>query len=199
MSCLSSCSSNFACLFYLQICWDNRFEDHGGERCLVTIDGVDFEIPEPIPFDSKWYSHKFGGPGLRYEIGVCIKTGKIVSYNGPLECGRWPDLKIFRSKLKQMLSLGEKVVADRGYRGETRIIAPDSARDGRHYKAMNNARARHETINGRLKTWGILKPVFRHGRDKHHIAFRAILVLTEIAIENGHPPFQVDALGDRII
>jgi DDE superfamily endonuclease len=128
---------------------------------LVTIDGVDFQIPEPTPFDSKWFSHKFGGPGLRYEIGVCIKTGKIVSFNGPFECGTWPDLKIFRSRLRGMLSVGEKVISDRGYRGDARIITPDRAESANHCRAMNKACARHEqTINGRLKTWGILKQVF---------------------------------------
>jgi DDE superfamily endonuclease len=129
---------------------------------LVTIDGVDFQIPEPTSFDSKWFSHKFGGPGLCYEIGVCIKTGKIVSFNGPFECGTWPDLKIFRSRLRGMRSVGEKVIADRGYRGDARTITPDHAKSANHYRAMNKARARHETINGRLKTWGILKQVFCH-------------------------------------
>jgi hypothetical protein len=95
---------------------------------LATIDGVDFQIPEPIPFDSKWYSHNFVSPGLRYKIGVCIKTGKLVSFNGPFECGSWPDLKIFRSRLKGMLSVGEKVIADRGYHGDVTIITPDRSK-----------------------------------------------------------------------
>ena len=63
---------------------------------------------------------------------------------------------------------------------------------------MSNARARHETINRRLKTWGILKQVFRSKLAKHHIAFRSVLVLEEIAIENGHPPFQVAHMGDSL-
>ena len=170
-----------------------------GERCLVTVDGVDFQIPEPIPWNSKWYSHKFDGPGLHYEIAVCIHTGDIVSYNGPFECGAWPDLKIFRSRLKGMLGPGEKVIADRGYRGDSRTIVPTMARSEQHREAMNVARARHETVNGRLKNRGILKQVFRHGRDKHHIAFRSVLVLTQIAFENGSPPFQVDDMGDPIV
>jgi hypothetical protein len=53
---------------------------------------------------------------------MCIKTGKIVSFNGPFECGSWPDLKIFRSRLKGMLSVGEKMIADCGYRGDARIL-----------------------------------------------------------------------------
>lgn len=30
---------------------------------------------EPSPFDPKWFSHKFVGPGLRYEVGVFYQVG----------------------------------------------------------------------------------------------------------------------------
>jgi len=72
---------------YLQIKWKNHLHNHNNECCLVTIDGTDFEILEPTPFDKQWYSHKFKGPGLCYEITVCIKTGWIVAFSGPFEAG----------------------------------------------------------------------------------------------------------------
>jgi hypothetical protein len=128
-------------LFCNQIRWENRFEGNTGERCLVTVNGVDFEIQEPTNFSSQWFSHKSRGPGLRYEMAVCIQTGKIVAYNGPFECGSWPDLQIFRSKLKCNLGPGEKVVADRGYRGDDRICTPDEFIDNQHRRAMSVARA----------------------------------------------------------
>jgi hypothetical protein len=90
----------------------------------VTIDGVDFAIQEPSPFDTCWYSHKFDGPGIWYEIAACIHTGDIVSFTGPFECGKWPDILIFRHKLKQMLRPDEKIIADRGYKGEFKAITP---------------------------------------------------------------------------
>jgi len=40
-----------------------------------SVDGTDCQIQEPLLFNAKWYSHKFKGPGLRYEVGVCISTG----------------------------------------------------------------------------------------------------------------------------
>ena len=43
-----------------------------GNRCLITLDGTDVSINEPSPFNNKWYSHKLNGPGLRYEVGICI-------------------------------------------------------------------------------------------------------------------------------
>ena len=64
------------------------------QRCKITVDGTDFRIQEPIPFNPKWYSHKFKGPGLRYEVAICIKTGCIVWVIGPFPAGEWPDRKI---------------------------------------------------------------------------------------------------------
>ena len=128
-----------------------------GEKRLVTVDGTDFRIQQPTPFSTKWYSYKYCGPGIRYEVVVCIKTGWIAPYNGPFPCGRWSDIKIFRSLLKQKLFRNEKVIADRGYRGDSSVCHPDTAVNGQHRHAMSVLRSRHETINGRLKKWTILK------------------------------------------
>ena len=34
-----------------------------GQCCFISLDGTDFNIQEPSPFDPKWFSHKFEGPG----------------------------------------------------------------------------------------------------------------------------------------
>ena len=78
------------------------------------------------------------------------------SFTGPFECGTWPDLNIFRFYLKRQLMACERVVADKGYRGELNIITPDNAKDDEHKDRMNRARARHETVNGRIKNWKIM-------------------------------------------
>ncbi len=54
---------------------------------------------EPTEFDSKWQSHKFNGPGLRYEIGICIRTGDVVWAHGGMPCGEWPDLRLARNAI----------------------------------------------------------------------------------------------------
>lgn len=153
---------------------------------------------EPRPLNPIWYSKKFNKAALRYEIAICIFTGAIVSYTGPFNAGSWNDLKIFRYKLKRMLSYGEKVVADRGYPGEPKVITPYSAKSDKHLELMNRARARHETINGRLKTWKCLANRYRHAAKKHHICFRAVVTIEQIKM-NAKPTWQVDNMGDRII
>ena len=64
---------------------------------------------------------------------------------------------------------------------------------------MSRARARHETVNGRVKNWQSTAQVFRHHRDKHHIVFRAVLVIEQVKIENGKPPFQVEKINDPLL
>jgi len=185
-------------LFFFQIRWENRFIGDTGERCLVTIDGVDFMIVEPRPLDPIWFSKKFKNAALRYEIGVCIFTGHIVSYTGPFNAGSWNDLKIFRYKLKGMLSYGEKVIADKGYPGEPKIFTVRNAKGDSHQDLMNRARARHESVNARLKTWKCLANRFRHHFSKHHICFRAVAVIEQMKM-NENPHWQCEDLGDPVI
>ena len=71
---------------------------------------------EPSPFSPKWFSHKFRGPGIRYELALCIRTGDIVWAYGGFPCGEWPDLKLARDLFAVLgLREGEKAIADRGY------------------------------------------------------------------------------------
>jgi len=53
----------------------------------VSLDGTDFPIQEPTLFDRKWFSHKFKGSGLLYEIGLSIANGDIAWAYGGLPCG----------------------------------------------------------------------------------------------------------------
>ena len=164
------------------------------------MDGTDFRIQEPSPFSKEWYSHKFKGPGLRYEIGVSVATGRIVSFHGPFPCGSFPDIKIFRLGMKTKLLPGEQALADSGYRGDSKVCTDADATSVYHRKKMSNARARHETINGRLKTWGCLKQTFRHHRSKHHIVFKAVLTLVQTSMNQGSlSPFQVVGYFDPLL
>ncbi|GKZ00549.1 hypothetical protein MPSEU_001007300 [Mayamaea pseudoterrestris] len=174
--------------------WENRFDDDIGNDCLVSVDGTDFRIQQFRPFWKGWYSHKFHGPGVRWEVALCIRTGHIVWIIGPFPCGEWPDIKIFRHALKNMLQQGERVEADDGYAGECPqfVVAPARFAEGAaRVAATTQVRARHETVNKRFKQWGCLKQVFRHELSKQSLVFRAVAVITQLAIENGEPLFAV--------
>ena len=148
------------------------------------------------PFSSTWNSHKFKGPGVRYELAVAIQTGYIVWTNGPFRAGKFADLTIFRAGLKRLLmqNPGEQVEADKAYRGEPALIdVPNEMTGGsrKQRKAKDIVRTRHETCNRRFKQFNCFKQVFRHDLTLHKQCFEAVVVLTQLMIENGHPLFQV--------
>lgn len=158
-----------------------------GNICLVSVDGTDFRILNWKPFWTGWYSHKFHGPGVRYEVAVCILTGHIVWINGPFPCGRYADITIFRRDLIHELEDNEKVEADKGYRGEPNFIVTPQEDN----LVQSAVRGRHETVNKRFKQFGCLYQTFRHGLQKHFFCFNAVVALTQLAIENGEPLYQV--------
>jgi hypothetical protein len=162
-----------------------------GSICKITIDGTDFKIQEPQPFDRKWYSHKFKGPGLRYEVGLCIQTGWIVWLNGPYPCGSHPDLKIARLGVFRLLAIGEMVLADGGYRDGGVFAETPTGHNNNDQKMKKLARARHETVNKRLKQFNILANVYRCSLDDHGYIFRAITIITQIAIQTEEPLFSM--------
>ncbi len=51
---------------------------------------------------------------MRYEVGVGIKHGFIVSEEGPILCREFTDQSIFNHGNECRLLRGEKVVADEG-------------------------------------------------------------------------------------
>jgi len=132
---------------------------------------------------------------LRYEIAVSLKKGDIVWIHGPFPCGSWPDISIFRCCLKTFLEENERVEVDNGYKGEDPISCKtpggiSTLIDDRIIE-RNRIRARHETVNARLKSFGILNQVYRHSLIDHVDVFSAIAVLVQLSIENGEPLFKL--------
>lgn len=133
---------------------------------------------------------------MRYEIGVCIQTGWIAWVNGPFPCGDWPDLAIARHMLHHVLDQGELYIADSGYRAmDGRAITPTGLHDFLD-RQLATVRARHETVNCRLKVFGILTQRFRHSVEKHGLVVQSIATIVQIMISNGDTEvFMVDCCG----
>jgi DDE superfamily endonuclease len=147
--------------------------------------------PKPKPFSPKWYSHKFNGPALRYEVAVNIQNGWIVHINGPFPAGKFSDLKIARERSTLLLESSEfedeMALADGGYQdGYLHFETPTGeVNEDQHMKGI--ARARHETINRRFKLWKILNNRYHGNLDKHADVFMAIANITQLVIESkGH-------------
>jgi len=169
-------------LLILKVKWENRLKNSQDQVMHVSLDGTDFRIREPTPFDRKWFSHKFKGPGIRYEIGISIIEGEIVWASGGFPCGEWPDLKI-ANDLYVRYACEELTLADKGYKG--RLFKKAET------QFEKRVLARHETLNGRLKQFEILKSRYRHPLRKHPLVFHACVNITQIAIENGETLFNL--------
>lgn len=76
--------NNFVILYHFK--WgDNKIGESYGAAHL-SVHKADFKILEPNPFSPLWFSHKLNRPGLRYEVSLGIKSGRISSANVPYLC-----------------------------------------------------------------------------------------------------------------
>ena len=149
----------------------------------VTLDGTDCRVREPASFNTKWYSHKFRGPGISV-------SGHIVWVSGPYPCGEYPDLKIAREGIIHFLEEGEVLIADGGYKGEEKIWHKGHKKSSARIEGV--ARVGHETVNGRLKNFNILEQRFRHDLSFHGRCFYAVANLVQLDLIHEQPLFKVE-------
>lgn len=106
-------------------------------------------------------------------------------------CGRWPDISIFRVGLKGKLGPNEMVVADKGYRGDSKCKTPYHYISRTDRRASRKALTRHETVNKRLKQFRVLKQQFRHPLWRHKDCFYACAVITQVSMNRGEKLYKV--------
>ena len=93
-----------------------------------------------------------------------------------------------RKGILNALPVGEKIIADKGYRGEhNKIITSTFLEGDPRNRELKRIMARHEGINKRLKDFKCLGSIWRHGWKMHIRAFYAVVTLTQIKFENGDP------------
>ena len=87
-----------------------------------------------------------------------------------------------------MLMPGETIDADKVYRGAPGARTPyDMEDDLFGWFCHQEARARHETINGRISHFGVMAKVFRHDLSRHVVCFRAVAVVVQISLMHESP------------
>jgi len=170
------------------------------ERFPITVDGVDCRVWEPrkhcpFPIDPTYSSHKMKHAAFKYELGVSVYHQKLVWINGPFKGGT-NDITIFQSGLNRKIGRNQKAIADRGYNcsnpDDARKLATPNNTDSKELKNFKSrARARHETVNGRIKNFACAAETFRHGMAKHKIAFEAVCVMVQYQMDNGSHIFEV--------
>ena len=181
-----------------KIKWIFGDDSNHEEFFIVSVDGVHCRIYEPRTQPSSgWYSKKFNKAGLTYELAVAIHHNRIVWVNGPFPAGQ-NDIKVFRKPdgLMSKIPEGCRAIGDEGYRGEPLKVSTKNTYNLPELKDFENrVRARHETVNSRLKAFGVLNQVFRSkgsNRMKNHkSAFEACCVIVQYELDNGSKLFKV--------
>ena len=141
---------------------DNQFDGLDGiadTNCFMSVDGTHCPIFEPWPFSTKYFSKKMNGPGLSYEVGICIKTCHIVWVNRPFVAST-NDSVMFRSLLTHLLCKDKGVEVDAGYKGDTKMKTPNMGITRQIRKEKRKVRGRHKNVNRRLKQFNVLKTHF---------------------------------------
>jgi hypothetical protein len=166
--------------------WEGRLIGREpGQMNMTVADGADYKTKEPKPFWSGWWSFKSNGPAVRYEIVSCKATGLIVSTNGPFPPAQYTDAVIFAGYTATMLLPGETVDCDKAYVGTPGARTPyDMEDDLFGWFLHQEARARHEAINGRIARFAVMSDVFRHDMSKHVVFFQAIVVVVQLSLIN---------------
>ena len=168
----------------------------GNVRFIISVDGVNFGINEPIHptlnKDKKYFDRKGGKAGLTYEIALHLWENRVVWLNGPFPANAGTDKNIFNEKgLESMIPDGKSAIADKIFTGCPKISMHNSLDTQEVRVFKRRARSRQENFNGRLKNFDCLRTRFRHGKLKHQTVLEAVAVICIMQMENGSPLFDL--------
>ena len=104
-----------------------------------------------MSYKKVFYSFEFKKMGLRYEVGLNIKTRDICWWHRPFSPGLYNDNMIFKVALLGSLKKEEYVKADSGYKLSAPVAnVPNYSVPARRYMAVK-VRLLHEIYNRRFK------------------------------------------------
>ena len=179
----------------LVIDWPKALDRSDAEVNVVSIDGVDkktWERPhktECLPYDRKNYTQKHAHGGIKYQVTLCAHRQQCVHIFGPVRGGMGDKEMLERSGILNRLVPGKLANCDRGYIKEQfahKIAWPNPQQDS---KLVNNLksriRLRHETFNGKMAFYATMSQTWRHTDKQHGLAFRAIAVTIQYALNDG--------------
>jgi hypothetical protein len=102
-----------------KIVWSERFSVDGDEIFIVTVDGTDCAIWEPkhnnLPKDKRYFLKKKNRAAVKYLVALAIFSPHVVFVDGPFPAGQFNNIAAFRSRLKDKIKKGKKVIVDGGF------------------------------------------------------------------------------------
>lgn len=106
-----------------------------------------------------------------------------------MPCGENPDLVLARSLYTASVDENELTIADNGYQDREYFIYPRAYPNDSIL--IGKIRARHETVNARLKSFKVLSNKFRHSLDLHPLCFCAVANIVQVVIMQESPLFDL--------
>ena len=191
-----------AALKELKLVWPKELQSSESAIMATTTDAVNFAAWEKkhptFNINRPYYDEKHNSCGFKYEITLMVYEPKIAKIAGPIRCGKG-DKDVFKDEGAEKnlaATPGKLGIADRGYKMKPEedsgiLCLPGDREPGHLSNFKSRARCRHETLNGRLVNFKILQDKFRHGEDRHKIAFEAVAVIVQYQMDNGAPIFDV--------
>ena len=128
-----------------------------------------------------------GKSSLCYKLGIGILAGNWVWIQGPYCAGKYTNIKIFNKVFQNFLKPGERVKTNEGFGSHlNKIKFPENpANSVENWAMQGRVRECHKTLNGQLKTCGILSQVFSCHITMHSDEFRACMVMMQLTMLNG--------------
>lgn len=205
--------ANIASLKASKIVWPASLDSPDSDIFVVTVDGVDFKTWEKkhplLNQDRQMYSHKHNKCAVKYEIGISVFTSKCVWIAGPFR-GAKGDLSIYQGKedakdrglreelgrpeyecLEDKIADGKLAIGDRAYGAGKNTAVKRNEDPGGLHNFKSRALSRHETFNGRLTKYAVLRECFRHGFTRHPLAMEAVCVIVQYQMDLGDELFAV--------
>ena len=100
------------------------------------------------------------------------------------------DLTVFQQALgPELQALGRRAIGDGIYSPYTEVISSKNEFDPKEVAIFKNrVLSRHETYNGLLKNFNVLRHAFRHSNNNlevaHRLHFHAVIVLVQMQLDN---------------
>ena len=178
------------------IFYPEDLDSEESEVLALSIDGVDkktWERKHPtLPKDTKNFTKKHAACGVKYQIVLCAQRKQIVDIYGPVRGGMSDKEMLERSGILQRMRKARKknklASVDRGYikfKNQAQLSWPNPQDSKETNNFKSRIRLRHETLNGKMSKYGSMNQTWRHSKEQHGIAFRAVAVTVQYALNDG--------------
>jgi hypothetical protein len=176
------------------IFWPKYLDRDETKVLALSADGLDKRAREEkhqtkeFNIDKKNFTKKHHHGGYKYQLVLAAQEQQCVHIYGPVRGGMGDKEMLARSGVLKRLKKGKLCVVDRGYidkKWKDKLAWPNLQDSKRANNMKSRIRLRHESFNGKVTQYGTMCQTWRHTKKQHGLAFRAIVVTIQYALNDG--------------